>query len=1478
MQAHLNTYQGMNKDTAYDSVSSSLYIDALDIRISTDKGESIGAWTNIKGNKNHCTLPLEGTFNGNNWSMVEGAIIGYTTIRNKIIVFIADNSDTNGWIFEIQYDPATKEILPGFPELKYYNPNLNFKKAWPIEALGRYESDCVSRVYWTDYNNFFRSINIASTELETLPLGQVDIYPDVNFRHPLLKIVSGGGQLLSGTYQIAYRLITIDGKQTLVSPPSFMFHIVGDSESLIQSARYTGNPTQVNTGKSVSIELDTSNYLDFDKVEFISIYYENGTAQPAVTSIEEIAINNQTTITLNYTGAEDSIFDLELFTFLNRNYAFKTAKTLTQKDNSLVIGNIKGQTFSVQDLLENGETFDAKTRRYLPDLTTTPFPIDPDPSDPTENNLKNAFNENLNKDAHWDPNWHTNEQYKYRTDGRLGGEGPNISYSFHLEPFTIDTLNVAPPVATMGFNAVPNVPDFTYTHNFDDGNGTYANNTYSNLTSPFLSGLMRGYKRGETYRFGIVFYTTKGEATYVEYIGDIKFPDLSENDSVVNSSGTTYWPITKQDPLNSEHTLGFAMGIKFEIDFSSCPNLLDKISGYQIVRLERTNENKRRLCQGIIKSFWYDVIASPGSGIDFDLKIGGSDRVVHLMPQVDAVSPSFGFPGQYSNVNTLSCLVNHFNPAANSPALFADYYITSQYLGFYSPEISHNYNNVSGIAASLSNNPSLLMVGGNKRSALFAPQPYISDSVDLSSENLAGAAGGLSASPGAFDWRQKVIDNYRVTFNSVENIKKWEGCSYLKMTDDSYYEDKITTAFSTTYETSPYYMRNYWAADGEYYSPGNSAHLNDPRGNIGLPGSNFSEWSKSGTNIIGKIGAITTDPLDPSNTFSLTDPTEDFKIAGNYTYAGGITGLDDSGVVDNEIFPIIDLVTPKKEIYGGYSKSALESNTFIMASPVIDKSNIVANTDEFTVFGGDIFINMFTLQTSTVDLDTQFFDNNPDYGTSFSRTEVVGLESTINIDLAHGCTLQTGVQYTVGALELPILRQENNNTDAGYGKVNTMYAYNSVHSVENKWIGFFVKPEAALDCKINDIRAFLSNVKVNGETVDSWTQFGINNYYDIDDYGPINKLLNWKDTVFFIQDRGVGIYAINRAAITTTADGVPTELGTGQGFGKHQYISKEHGSIHQWAVKSTDTGIYYFDALHRKIFSMTSANSPISEMKGVHSWLQNLPASIFKRKEDGGDNPILKEGVHITKDKINDEVIFTFLSTGNFVNLKINTTYHVGTIVYLPVQYYLVTQEFTSGATSIEAITDLLANSELATGNKNFSNYSLVYDELMQSFSSRYSATPTIWIENNDILLSPSPTNGQALYVHNEGNWGEFYGTPSEASITLVINPYADINKILRTLEFFSTVRDNDKVVDREATITAFEIKNEYQTTGKIPFSSGRIKRRFDKWRIKIPRDNDNNKARLRSTYFIVTLYFDNSDNKELICNRLMSHYDVQMF
>ena len=1416
MEQHINTYQGLNKDVAADSIPNTMYIDALDIRITTTTGESMGAFTNIKGNEFTVSIPQEGVWGPYEWQVYGLAeVIGYTHIRNTIVLFVADESDSNGWIYVLNYDETTLNLTS--LNLVYYNPDLKFSKANPIEAIGRYESPDIQRVYWTDYKNYLRSINVVSPDLTTTPVETLDAFPNMSYTQPLLKSIVGGS-LLVGEYQVAYLLRTLDGKETLISPPSNLIHVTNTSETLPQSAQYHGNVKGTPSGKGLQMTIDTTNYLgSFAELDVILVFHEDLNGTPEVTFVETHSI---TTNTLDFiiTGTETTQYPIEYLTYTLKNYPFKTCKTLTQKDDSLVVANILSSSFYIQDVLD-GQTFDARTYRYKFDSTTN----------------NDEFNEDYNLDAHWDPTWHTTKQYRYQSDGvRLGGEGPNISYNFHLEPFTIDGNNTDP-----GFANVSNNPD-SFFHNLNDSY-IYNNTTFPNNASPFLSGLMYQFKRGETYRFGLVCYNLKGEASFVEHIGDIKFPDISEEDSVNNSSGTSYFPTSQSVGSNN---FGYALGIQFDINFPS--NLLNNISGYQIVRVKRTNNDMRRASQGIVKPFWHAIVVSPGSGIDFDLR-GPSDSqdVYHLMPY---------YP--YNNGSAVVKLPNGTWNTMNKDVLpqYTDYTIRGECLGFYSPEISFNHEQIKDLIVSPATNPCLLMTGAYKNYSL----PEFSTK-DISSKNL---------SEYCIDRRQNLRYSIPITFNSSRNIRRWVKHRYINMLDSLTAEDD-SNLLQFDQGGTPHYLRNWYAADNLEVA----SHLNDPSTGSG-PDDFTPTFFKGGTNIFGQIGKITTDPL--TGLPILNTQADYFETGAGPSKINPITATD-----FDTITPIIDTVLPKIEVYGGYTQSALEANVFVPASPVIPKTSTTP-----IVYGGDTFLNVFTSQVATTGLEEMYY-NNPGvtYNQNESRTDLYVTESFVNLDLTSGATLKTGIRYSYNGFEDVVLRQENNNIFYGYATGNSMYAYNSVYSRQNIDVSFFVKPlnlASGDNAGRNDIRAYLSNVKINREVIDSWTKFGALNYYDVDDYGPINKILNWRDTVYFFQDRGVGAYAINRAAITTTTDGVPTQLGTGKGFGKHQYLTKEHGSIHQWAVKATDTGIYYFDSIHKKIFTIAEGNQPLSELKGVHSLINYLQPDCYLRKENGGDNPILSKGIHIGKDKVNDEVLFTFLNVVPFKTLTNNTQYQISDIIVFESTYFLVVNSFTTGSNSFANIALMIANSiELPRKPPIIvEGTTLVYDELSQAFSSRYSAAPTLWIENGDIILSPNPTQREDLYTHNKGNWGEFYDNYVECSLSLVINPQADINKILRTLEFNSIVRDDNKVIDRTQTITAFRIHNEYQDTLKVPFSSGRIKRKFDKWRVKIPRDQNtiNKQGRLRSSYFILTLYFDNSYNKELIMNRVMSYFDYQQF
>jgi hypothetical protein len=1462
MKSSINVYRGMNQDAAYDSIKQEFYIYALDMRVTTTKGESQGAITNVKGNKHYFDIPTKnGVYNGE-------AIIGVANIRNTIILFVADNTDSNGYIYTLTYD-ETDKTFTAITQI-YYDADLGFSKSNPIEAVGRFESGNIQRVYWTDYNNYLRAINIADPLVNTLPPELIDIFPNVIYTQPLLTSVQSGGALLVGQYQYAFRLFTSDGKQTLISPPGALIHTTSTSETISNVRRYSGNAEQsqqavgVNTGKAHEITIDVSNYSDFDKIELISIYHTSLSGTPEVTSVETKAIGGGSTVSFLHTGNENTITDLTLDEYTFKQYTFKTCKSLVPKDNSLVVANIKEGTFEIAELLDDGDTFDARTGRYdsgglLPHpLTGTAEEID-------DKRLKNAFNTEVdsvaypaltkptlgyNKDAHWDAEWHTDKQFKYKANGTtLGGEGLNISYNFYLEKHKIDAgsnveyqnINVASGPLTAPV--------------LNDGY-TYSNTFFPNLASPYLSGVIRGYKRGEVYRFGIVFYNKKGEASFVEYIGDIKFPDISDEDDSNNNSGTPNFPIA--NTTDDANTFGYALGIEFDLDFSTCPSLLENITGYQIVRVDRTDENIQRLCSGIMKvAHKPDLNNPPGLTGEYDLRPDGTEDTVHLMPfnknyttagapyTPDNTLPSLGFNGNFSTINNTSIQGIPFE-------------VLGAFLTFYSPEISYDFSTVTANTGASSY---LLITGrysdyysiANGALLSFGDQPAGTDAGYIYNDLSTAVTEALGTDVN--DVRRKLrntltvnkvtaIGTYATYERGTEYIKKWRQNARVTFNENEQLDSVLASQLSESigkyngYRDNgtevDYYFRNFYAYLGK-----NGDDLNNHL--YVSPAEYPTIWTKGATGLTGTIENISSDPLLQT---SMTPTAPYYFDTGQFPTNYDATSTE--GPVACPTFtdglrstPILDILLPKSEIYGGFGEDSLAANTFIPASPFIQKPS-VGLTDSLITMGGDIFVDMWTFQESSAYLEQIFYQNavgpGQEFTDNFTSHITLPIESRINLSLAYGCTFQRGVRKIVNGGASGVLhekwRQETDNTETDYGKALRMYedVYGEVYSRGNKDLSFFIKPvNFSQASNVNDIRAFISNVKANNESIDSWTQFGYNNFYDVDDYGPINKVVNFRDEVFFVQDKAIGRYSINPRAIVSTQDGIPTELGSGEGFQDHVYLSTEHGAIHQWAVEVTDTGIYYYDGIHKKIFMAGESNQPISELKGIHSTLANMAGPIFTRKENGGDNPILNKGVHVTRDKQNDEVLFTFLG-----------------------------------------------NTADGTGKE-----TLVYDELAQEFTSFYSATPTIYIENGDLLITPDPDNPEKLYQHHEGNWGEFYGTVNESQLKLVLNPEADINKILRFIEFNSIVRDDNKVIDRTGTqtITGFRVETEYQDTGIQNFDTGRIKRRFDKWRLKIPRNSLSSKEdRIRSTHFILTLYYDNSFNKELILNRIVTHFDIQIY
>ncbi len=191
------------------------------------------------------------------------------------------------------------------------------------------------------------------------------------------------------------------------------------------------------------------------------------------------------------------------------------------------------------------------------------------------NNLENDFNIEC--------------AYKYKygdysstppTYADLGGTGPYIEFEFVTEEINAGEVT--------SWGSIPILAPS------DDYNG-YAN--------PETVYSFTGYQRDEIYRFGIVFYDLKGRPSYAKWICDIRMPDMGED---ICGIGSNAFDLTVTDSSDPDGIFKCkALGIKFTLNLDKIntdyPGLLNYISGYQIVRCERTPENCTIKASGVIQ-------------------------------------------------------------------------------------------------------------------------------------------------------------------------------------------------------------------------------------------------------------------------------------------------------------------------------------------------------------------------------------------------------------------------------------------------------------------------------------------------------------------------------------------------------------------------------------------------------------------------------------------------------------------------------------------------------------------------------------------------------------------------------------------------------------------------------------------------------------------------------------------------------------
>jgi len=1448
----IHTFEkGMDQDLSKLLLGEGKTYEVKNMTIAGNNSNEAGALSNILGNALSYSFSISGL----------GTLIpiGWCTIRDDIYIFTTDNQTNNpggvdkdlsipadpecrGQIWKYTYDkitlvPTVTLIYDNFLNLTTKHPIAN-----PGGIVGIYENPEIQRIYWTDNFNYLRSINVADTSVSSIDPKHLDIVSDIKFKPTILKEILSGN-LPAGIYQVSYRLIRKSGEVTTFSPCSNLYPILSgniyssqhlyplnEEDELPQSEQ---KAKEFNSEKSIRVEISNLP-TGFDYIQLAYIYYKQKDT-PQVFLLSEQPIPQNKTYSEIISNNEEGVTTITDAEFIALSNPFSRCKTINTKESILFAANTYSDIFDID--------FDARAYRYKSDLSTyVSFPV---AEDDDAINPYNDENPSTNAD------WLTNDQYKYQSDGTtLGGEGDNIKYSFVTETITGDTSGSTP--VGLPFIEIPQI-DTTYS---TVSGQTYNLKSFDSLKSPFLSSLLTGYTRGEIYRFGIVFYDLKGNASFVKWIGDIRFPY-----HIDPSNNTEIFPISLYDGITEDITLK-TLGINFEVTLTQ--EQKEKISGYSIVRVERKINDRTKLGTGItggflqqdsrpmdIGTFASTIATVIENGLKsvfyIDLPLGIGARLNEkIKEKVDDTISNIG--------GTLSQLQYRFDEDSYRALLKAAVASVGNLVG-----------------AVLINSP----LGDKIVDFVFeTTKDFIKKEVGGISQNvycigsyITGKSFGYIISP--------IIsfDKYLSSPNDYIRI--------LYAYDDL--TAKLTTIYHTDRTTGIHEGTDSVAIYRKWYNgqlQSDNLKLSILKENVlqigeilqpSFDASALSGYTVSNSyiNYIHKIGndglLLSQDNwFHPKKVFGIGDKKHYISLSGNVYSDGGVSpaivlGSDDQ--TDYDFDPLVDngvglenslrpidfngdyLASYERYIvdqYGGNTFDKRTLNEYILCNHYVPIATDSPDTISSNVFGGDTTVAIF----DAVNYAYYFFKQ-PGYQNPLrvkkGLAEIFPVEIPFNVNLREqrhfarnqstdsldeiegltrrkrrrqireakktGNVTTTSVDLGIDDKDLPITQQRFLFDD---------FKFDEVLEQENNIRKFYPKPYIFIPNNVNSYRIWQSERKIYGEFLDSWRKFKFLNYLDINGtYGEITNLITLENFLYAFQDKAFGIASINeRGAISTTIGEVV--LGNGEVLKRFDYISNIIGSKHQFGFTQNDKAVYFFDSYSRSInkFSRSQNVADLSIITGMSSYFyNNLNSDVLTN-----DNPIDNRGICSTFDYCYNEAIFTFRDGIN--------------------------------------------------------NFTISYSELNNAFNSFYSYTPFIYINDKSNIFTPNPLVSNDLNTQHAGDFCNFYGTFYPSSIKIITNFQGSSTKVFDNIEIHSESTLNN-IEQLNSTINTIRCENDYQDTGIVildPITTQNIKRKERTWQLSIPRSLDN-EERLRDKTLTTTVTFNNTNNIKYLI-----HYIKNLF
>lgn len=370
--------------------------------------------------------------------------------------------------------------------------------------------------------------------------------------------------------------------------------------------------------------------------------------------------------------------------------------------------------------------------------------------------------------------------------------------------------------------------------------------------------------------------------------------------------------------------------------------------------------------------------------------------------------------------------------------------------------------------------------------------------------------------------------------------------------------------------------------------------------------------------------------------------------------------------------------------------------------------------------------------------------------------------------------------------------------------------FNPVYSQKDNFFNYRI-----LDSDIYKLNNFPNSItwskeKHLGEDVDTWTNITMANTLDLDGTkGKVNKLVTFNEQIFAFQDKGISNILFNSRVQIPVSDGVPIEITNGYKVEGSRYISTELGCQNKYSIQVTPSGIYFLDSESGGIYLLGGEGlTNLSTNKGFDIW---------------------------TKEVAYDSTFKTFYDKNNK-------------------DIYFVTKDY------------CLGYSEKLGQFTSFYDYNGV-DTMFNIDSNFFSIKAVTEIHPEDPLI----------WTHFIGNYNEIFGQKKSYSITYIENDEPLIDKVFTNIEYRADAFDSNNNYLADISFDTIEVWNEYQE-GKeyLKYSKSRpsnLKKKFRMWRVNIPRDKAKKLDRMRNPWLFIKLSKENPSNEKMELHDMLVHY-----